>query len=206
MRYFMWNFAGRQNDIQGHGEINKGNWISGIPFIDNARLGSQDNLPNTMANNKGRNTYYLLPLLLGLLGMFFHFRTNNKDAFVILLLFLFTGLAIVAILINIPFSLENDYAYVGSFYAFAVWIGIGVTVYDFIGKYAPKKISAFGATIFCLLLVPTIMAKENWDDHDRSNRYTARDVAANYLNSAHPMLLFLPMETMIHSLFGMPKR
>ena len=188
MRYFMWNFAGRQNDLQGHGEINKGNWISGIPFIDNARLGSQDNLPNTMANNKGRNTYYLLPLLLGLLGMFFHFNTNNKDAFVVLLLFLFTGLAIVAYLNQYPLQpRERDYAYVGSFYAFAVWIGIGVmAVYDFIGKYVPKKVSAFGATIFCLLLVPTIMAKENWDDHDRSNRYTARDVAANYLNSCAP--------------------
>ena len=188
MRYFMWNFAGRQNDIQGHGEINKGNWISGIPFIDNARLGPQENLPTTMANNKGRNTYYLLPLLLGLLGMFFHFSRNNKDAFVVLLLFLFTGLAIVAYLNQYPLQpRERDYAYVGSFYAFAVWIGIGVmAVFDFIGKYASKNISAFGATFICLLLVPTIMAKENWDDHDRSNRYTARDVAANYLNSCAP--------------------
>jgi len=188
VRYFMWNFAGRQNDIQGHGEINKGNWISGIPFIDNARLGPQDNLPPTMANNKGRNTYYLLPLLLGLLGMFFHFNKNNKDAFVVLLLFLFTGLAIVAYLNQYPLQpRERDYAYVGSFYAFAIWIGIGVmAVFEFIGKYTPKKFSAFGATALCFLLVPTIMAKENWDDHDRSNRYTARDVAANYLNSCAP--------------------
>ena len=152
-------------------------------FIDNARLGSARKLPTTMANNKGRNTYYLLPLLLGLLGMFFHFSKSNKDAFVVLLLFLFTGLAIVAYLNQ--YSLqprERDYAYVGSFYAFAIWIGIGVlAVFDFMGKYVPKKISAFGATVLCLLLVPTIMAKENWDDHDRSNRYTARDVAANYL-------------------------
>jgi len=188
VRYFMWNFAGRQNDIQGHGEINKGNWLSGIPFVDNARLGPQENLPAKMANNKGRNTYYLLPLLLGLLGMFFHFSKNNKDAFVVLLLFLFTGLAIVAYLNQYPLQpRERDYAYVGSFYAFAIWIGIGVmAIFDFIGSFAPKKVSAFGATALCLLLVPTIMAKENWDDHDRSNRYTARDVANNYLNSCAP--------------------
>lgn len=188
VRYFMWNFAGRQNDMQGHGEINKGNWLSGIPFIDNARLGPQENLPPIMANNKGRNTYYLLPLILGFLGIFFHFKKNNKDAFVVLLLFVFTGLAIVAYLNQYPLQpRERDYAYVGSFYAFAIWIGIGVmAIFDFIGRYAPKGLSAFGATALCLLLVPTIMAKENWDDHDRSNRYTARDVAANYLNSCAP--------------------
>ena len=188
LRYFMWNFAGRQNDIQGHGEINKGNWLSGIPFIDNARLGPQDSLPKNMANNKGRNTYYLLPLLLGLIGLLYHFNKNNKDAFVVMLLFLFTGLAIVAYLNQYPLQpRERDYAYVGSFYAFAIWIGLGVmAIFDFIGKRFPQKISAIGISALCLLLVPTIMAKENWDDHDRSNRYTARDVAANYLNTCAP--------------------
>lgn len=188
LRYFMWNFAGKQNDIQGHGEINKGNWLSGIPFIDNARLGPQDSLPKNMADNKGRNTYYLLPLLLGFIGLFYHFNKNNKDAFVVMLLFLFTGLAIVAYLNQYPLQpRERDYAYVGSFYAFAIWIGLGVmAIFDFIEKRFPKKISAIVASALCLLLVPTVMAKENWDDHDRSNRYTARDVAANYLNSCAP--------------------
>ena len=188
MRYFLWNFAGRQNDMQGHGEINKGNWLSGIPFIDNARLGPQENLPTNMANNKGRNTYYMLPLLLGLIGMFFHFQKDNKNAFVVLMLFLFTGLAIVIYLNQYPFQpRERDYAYVGSFYAFAIWIGLGVlAIFDSLSKKAPKNISAVIATTLCLLLVPTIMAKENWDDHDRSNRYTARDVATNYLNSCAP--------------------
>ena len=188
LRYFMWNFAGKQNDIQGHGEINKGNWLSGIPFIDNVRLGPQDSLPKNMADNKGRNTYYLLPLLLGLIGLLYHFNKNNKDAFVVTLLFLFTGLAIVAYLNQYPLQpRERDYAYVGSFYAFAIWIGLGVmAIFDFIRKRFHQKISAFVASALCLLLVPTIMAKENWDDHDRSNRYTARDVAANYLNSCAP--------------------
>lgn len=185
MRYFLWNFAGKQNDMQGHGEINKGNWLSGISFIDNARLGPQDNLPANMANNKGRNVYYMLPLLLGLIGMVFQFKKDNKSAFVVMTLFLFTGLAIVAYLNQYPYQpRERDYAYVGSFYAFAIWIGLGVlAVFDALSKKAPKTISAVVATGLCLLLVPTIMASENWDDHDRSNRYTARDVASNYLNS-----------------------
>jgi hypothetical protein len=188
LRYFMWNFAGRQNDIQGHGEINKGNWLSGIPFIDNSRLGPQENITKEMASNKGRNTYYFLPLLLGLIGLFFHFQSNNKDAFVTLLLFLFTGLAIVVYLNQAPFQpRERDYAYVGSFYAFAIWIGIGVlAIFDFLKNKMPKVTGASLATAICLLLVPTIMATENWDDHDRSDRYTARDIAANYLNSCAP--------------------
>ncbi len=188
LRYFMWNFAGRQNDIQGHGEINKGNWLSGVPFIDNARLGPQDNITKEMANNKGRNTYFFLPLILGFIGLLFHFQTNNKDAFVTLLLFLFTGLAIVVYLNQAPFQpRERDYAYVGSFYAFAIWIGIGVlAIFDFLKNKMPRVTGASLATLLCLLLVPTIMATENWDDHDRSDRYTARDVAANYLNSCAP--------------------
>ena len=188
IRYFMWNFAGKQNDIQGHGEINKGNWLSGISFIDDFRLGSQENITSGMESNKGRNKYYLLPLILGLIGLFFHFKTHNKDALVVTLLFLFTGLAIVVYLNQYPFQpRERDYAYVGSFYAFCIWIGIGVlAIVDFLRKKLPKMSGSILATLTCLLLVPTLMASQNWDDHDRSNRYTARDIATNYLNSCAP--------------------
>ena len=188
LRYFMWNFAGKQNDIQGHGEINKGNWLSGISFIDNFRLGPQENISKEMANNKARNTYFLLPLILGLIGMFFHFNKHKPDAFIILLFFIFTGLAIVVYLNQYPYQpRERDYAYVGSFYAFSIWIGLGVlSVANFLKNKLPKVNSSLISTIICLLLVPTIMANENWDDHDRSNRYTARDVASNYLNSCAP--------------------
>lgn len=189
-RYFMWNFSGRQNDIQGHGEINKGNWLSGIPFIDNnlRGLGPQDIIPENMANNKGRNIYFMLPFLLGVIGMLYQFSKNNKDAFVVLLLFLFTGLAIVVYLNQYPYQpRERDYAYVGSFYAYSIWVGLGVlAVIDFLSKKLSSLNSSVVATALCLLLVPTLMAKENWDDHDRSDRYTARDVAANYLNSCAP--------------------
>ncbi|MGM0496657.1 MAG: protein O-mannosyl-transferase family [Bacteroidota bacterium] len=188
LRYFMWNFAGRQNDIQGHGELNKGNWLSGIDFIDEARLGPQDNLPSHLENNKARNTYYMLPLLLGLVGLFFHYKKHPNDFSVILLLFLFTGLAIVVYLNQYPLQpRERDYAYAGSFYAFSVWIGLGVlALYDALKTKAPKIISAAAAILIPLFLVPGIMAKENWDDHDRSNRYAARDFAYNYLNSCAP--------------------
>ena len=186
----MWNFSGRQNDIQGHGEINKGNWLSGIPFIDNnlRGLGPQDIIPESMANNKGRNIYFMLPFLLGVIGMLYQFNKNNKDAFVVLLLFLFTGLAIVVYLNQYPYQpRERDYAYVGSFYAYSIWVGLGVlAVIDFLSKKLSSLNSSVVATALCLLLVPTLMAKENWDDHDRSDRYTARDVAANYLNSCAP--------------------
>ena len=189
-RYFMWNFSGRQNDIQGHGEINKGNWLSGISFIDNGirGLGAQDILPQNMANNKGRNIYFMLPFILGLLGLFYQYQKNKKDTFVVLLLFIFTGLAIVVYLNQPPFQpRERDYAYVGSFYAFAIWIGLGVlAVIDALSKKINTKNSAVIGTLICLLLVPSLMAKENWDDHDRSDRYTARDVAINYLNSCAP--------------------
>jgi len=194
-RYFMWNFAGRQNDIQGNqgsmaGEGNKlyGNWISGIRFIDEARLGPQDNLPAALANNRGRNTYYMLPLLLGLIGLAYHFFRNKKDTVVIFWLFFMTGLAIVIYLNQKPLEpRERDYSYAGSFYAFAIWIGIGVLAcYEFLSKYIPKVFSASISFIVCLLAVPTIMAAQNWDDHDRSGRYTARDFAINYLNSCAP--------------------
>lgn len=188
MRYFLWNFAGKQNDIQGHGEINKGNWLSGIPFIDNNRLGSQEKISKEMKKNKARNTYFMLPLFLGLVGMFFHFNKNKPDAFIILLLFVFTGLAIVVYLNQYPYQpRERDYAYVGSFYAFCIWIGIGVlAIIDSLNKFFPKKKISIITTIACLALVPALMASENWDDHDRSKRYTARDVASNYLNSCAP--------------------
>ena len=188
LRYFMWNFAGRQNDIQGHGGPLKGNWLSGIKFIDEARLGSQDNLPAKYKNNKARNTYYMLPLLLGLIGFFFQYKKQPKDFALVLLLFLFTGLAIVVYLNQYPLQpRERDYAYAGSFYAFSIWIGLGVpALYNFVKSKAPKIISAFLAILLTLLLVPVNMARENWDDHDRSGRYVARDYAYNYLNSCAP--------------------
>ncbi|MBF45593.1 MAG: hypothetical protein CMD38_04900 [Flavobacteriales bacterium] len=189
-RYFMWNFSGRQNDIQGHGEINKGNWISGIAFIDETirGLGPQDNIPETMANNKGRNIYFMLPFLLGIIGLAYQLKKKKNDALVVFLLFLFTGIAIVVYLNQYPFQpRERDYAYVGSFYAYSIWIGLGVLgLIDFLSKKINTFNSSIIATLSCLLLVPTLMAKENWDDHDRSGRYTARDVATNYLNSCAP--------------------
>ncbi len=190
LRYFMWNFAGRLNDIQGHykEEITKGSWISGIKFIDEARLGSMDNLPESLKSNKAQNKYYLLPLILGLAGAYFHYKKNKKDFWIVLLLFFFTGLAIVIYLNQTPYQpRERDYAYAGSFYAFAIWIGIGVAaVTDLLKKKIPATASASIATLLCTVAVPVVMANENWDDHDRSGRYTARDFAYNYLNSCAP--------------------
>jgi len=188
-RYFMWNFAGRQNDIQGHGNILYGNWLSGISFIDNPRLGPQDNLPESLKNNKARNTYFLLPLILGLIGMFYQLNRENKGFWIVMLLFFLTGMAIVIYLNQYPFQpRERDYAYVGSFYAFAIWIGLGVAaLYQLLLKYKINKtVLAGGTTAVTFLAVPLLMASENWDDHDRSNRYTARDFAKNYLNSCDP--------------------
>jgi len=187
LRYFMWNFAGRQNDIQGQGELTKGNWISGIKFIDQARLGPQINLPESIVDNKGHNKYYMLPLLLGLAGAYFHYRRHNKDFWVVLMLFVLTGLAIVFYLNQYPLQpRERDYAYAGSFYAFAIWIGIGVAgLIEWISK--KRSVAAAGAVVLAtLVLVPGIMARENWDDHDRSDRYTAPAFARNFLNSCLP--------------------
>jgi len=185
LRYFMWNFAGRQNDIQGHGNVLKGNWISGIPFIDDARLGPQDQVPEHLKNNPARNTYYMLPLILGLIGLLFHYKKHKYDFTIVLMLFILTGLAIVVYLNQYPLQpRERDYAFAGSFYAFSIWLGLGVAgLIDVMSKKAPKIISAVLVTLVTLLLVPGIMASENWDDHDRSGRYTARDLAYNYLNS-----------------------
>ncbi|MCW3786821.1 protein O-mannosyl-transferase family [Plebeiibacterium sediminum] len=187
-RYFMWNFAGRQNDIQGNGEVTKGNWISGIPFIDNARLGDQSKLPDTYKNNKGRNKYYFLPLILGLLGLLFQYQSGKKGKegfWIVMLLFFLTGLAIVLYLNQTPLQpRERDYAYAGSFYAFAIWIGLGVlAVVDALNKFMSGKGAAVGATVLCLLCVPVLMASQNWDDHNRSHRNVARDLAFNYLDT-----------------------
>lgn len=181
-RYFMWNFVGRQNDIEGHGGIQEGNWISGINFIDNWRLGDQNNLPPSM-QNPARNRFYFLPLLLGIAGFLFHWKRNYKDTIVVALLFLMTGLAIIVYLNQTPYQpRERDYSYAASFYAFAIWIGLGaIALWDFLSKKMNPKISAIVVTLVALLLVPGIMAKEGWDDHNRSNKYIARDFAHNYL-------------------------
>ena len=187
-RYFMWNFAGRQNDIQGYGSPFKGNWISGIKFIDEARLGPQDRLPDRMKNDPSRNRFYLLPLLLGLAGFYYQLNKNKKDFWVVLLLFIMTGIAIVIYLNQYPNQpRERDYAYAGSFYAFSIWIGLGVLfLHEILGKLTGSKISAIIAGIVSLAAVPLLMAAQNWDDHDRSGRYTATSVATNYLKSVAP--------------------
>ncbi len=189
-RYFMWNFSGRQNDMQGSGEIDRGNWITGIGFIDNLLVGNQTNLPSELKNNKGHNTYYLLPLLLGIFGIFFmvYGGKNGIEGFwIIALLFFLTGLAIVIYTNQTPYQpRERDYAYVGSFYAYAIWIGLGVLgIYKVLDKYIPKTVNALLVTI-CCLGVPALMAQQNWDDHDRSGRYTCRDFGSNYLASCKP--------------------
>jgi hypothetical protein len=191
LRYFMWNFAGRQNDIQGEGDIINGNWISGIKFIDEWRLGPQDKLPPDLQKNKGKNKYFFLPLIFGLLGMFYMFFRNKKGTqsfWVVMLFFVFTGLAIVVYLNQPTYQpRERDYAYAGSFYAFAIWVGFGVLmIYDWLKKLAPSALSAIFVSIFGILAVPVIMANQNWDDHDRSGRYTVLDFASNYLNSCKP--------------------
>ena len=188
LRYFMWNFAGRQNNIESQGEIEHGNWISGIKFLDEMRLGNLDEISESMksvANNK----FYLLPFILGLIGLLFHFNTSRKDSFVVLLLFLMTGLAIVVFLNQYPYQpRERDYAYAGSFYAFAIWIGLGVMaiINSFSKILKNYKVIAVSVGLVSLILVPGIMASEGWDDHNRSGKYAARDFAANYLNSCAP--------------------
>lgn len=190
LRYFLWNFAGRQNDTQGHGGVMYGNWISGIPPIDNMRLGEEKLLPDELAHNKSRNKYYFLPLLLGLIGFFFqygHSPESKKEWVVVSLLFLFTGIAIVVYLNQTPYQpRERDYAYAGSFYAFAIWIGLGVmALTDGFQKYLKPGHAGLAATLLALI-VPGILLAENWDDHNRSDRYMARDYARNYLESCAP--------------------
>jgi len=190
-RYFMWNFSGRQNDNQGYGDILNGNWITGFNFLDSIRLGDQNHLPKALAENKGKNKYYMLPLILGLLGLFFQFNSGLKgrqDFWVVLSLFIMTGLAILVFLNQEPLQpRERDYAYAGSFYAFAIWIGLGVlSLYQLLMKVSPAKTSAIVATALSLIAVPCLMANQNWDDHDRSCRYTTRDLGRDYLESCAP--------------------
>jgi|TARA_B110000483_G_scaffold107047_1_gene130663 hypothetical protein len=185
-RYFMWNFSGRQNDDQNRYELTKGNWITGISFIDEMRLGPQDNLPAHFLSNPSRNVYFGLPLILGLAGLYFQAKRDKRNAWVVTLLFLFTGLAIVVYTNHKPFEpRERDYAFVGSFYVFAIWIGLGViAIYEWLGKYR-SSLSASIITVIALI-IPSLMAAQNWDDHDRSDRYTAREIAKMYLNSCEP--------------------
>lgn len=188
MRYFLWNFAGRQNDSQGIGNYTDGNWISGIKFLDAIRLGDQSQLPDSVAKNASNNQLYFLPLILGLLGAFWHFKHSQKDAGIVALLFFFTGLAIVLYLNQTPNQpRERDYAYVGSFYAFAIWIGLGVfAITNWLKKVVTPKMAATLATVIALFAAPILMASQEWDDHDRSGKTTARDFAKNYLNSCAP--------------------
>ena len=186
-RYFMWNFVGRQNDVQGHGELLNGNWITGIKSLDAIWLGNQDKLTSEMKNTPSRNTYYMLPLLLGILGLVYQLVRDRNNFWVIALLFVFSGMAIVVYLNQTPIQpRERDYSYVGSFYAFSIWIGLGVlALYETARKYLKPK-SAATLAIALSLSVPLVLAAENWDDHDRSGRTFARDFAYNYLNSCEP--------------------
>ena len=184
-RYFMWNFVGRQNDEQGHLDIHNGNWLSGIPFIDSAFLGPQTDLPSEITNNKARNTYFFLPLLLGLIGLFFHLKKDPNYFYILLLFFAFTGLAIIFYTNPKPFEpRERDYAVVGSFYVFSIWIGLGViAIFNALKDKVNPKTAALGVSLISLLAVPTVMGFQNWDDHNRSNKYTAHLNAQAYLDS-----------------------
>ena len=199
-RYFMWNFAGRQNEIHSPtpGDIFAGNWESGIGFIDRMRLGDQSDAPDYLKNNPGKNHYYMLPLLLGLIGLFFQFARDKRGCWLTFLMFFMTGIAIVVYLNQPPYQVrERDYAYAGSFYSFSIWIGLAVAaVYSWIsekmaarhadGSRGVTDVAAASAVTAAMLAVPALMAAENWDDHDRSNRYTAVEMASNYLNSVGP--------------------
>lgn len=188
-RYFLWNFSGRQNDVQWlfSGNVRDGNWITGISFIDKLFYGDQAKMPDSLKNNKAHNRLFALPLILGLIGFVFHFKRRKADVLVLMLLFFFTGLAIVIYINQSGFQpRERDYAYVGSFYAYAIWIGLGVLKIIQWGEkwFKPKAATVFG--IICLLGIPVMMAQQEWDDHDRSHKTLAFDVARNYLESCAP--------------------
>ena len=196
MRYFMWNFAGKQNDIQGvnMSNVRDGNWKTGIGFWDNTRLGNQNTIPDSLKNNKANNKLFALPLILGLLGLVFQIIKDRRDGLIVGLLFFFTGLAIVFYLNqagNQP--RERDYAFVGSFYAFAIWIGLGVLyVKELFTSFIKNKMAAtVVAGVLCLLAVPVLMASQEWDDHDRSNKTLARDLAIDYLESCAPNAILI---------------
>ena len=194
-RYFMWNFAGRQNDIHSPspGDIFTGNWECGIPFIDEYRLGDQSDAPAYLKENKAKNHYYMLPLLLGIIGIFFQFARDKRGSWLTFLMFFMTGIAVVIYLNQPPYQVrERDYAYAGSFYSFSIWIGLAVAaLYSWVQERLDRKdsqkpaagVAASAVIVAVTLLVPVQMASENWDDHDRSNRYTAVEMAKNYLNS-----------------------
>ena len=187
-RYLMWNFVGKQNDLQGNYESLEGNWLSGISFIDNLHLDNQSELTTDMKNNKGRNTYFFLPFILAIIGMVYHAQKEWKSFYVLLLLFLFTGLVLKIYLNERPFEpRERDYALVGSFYIFAMWIGVGIyAIYQYILKYISPKIALPAVLATTLLASPVLLATENWDDHDRSGKYTAVAMAKAYLDSCEP--------------------
>ena len=187
-RYLMWNFTGRQNDIQGKYDNLDGNWLSGINFIDEMHLGPQQNLPDDVLNNKGRNMYFFLPFILGIIGLIYHANKDLKSFYVLLTLFLFTGIALKIYLNERPFEpRERDYALVGSFYVFAIWIGLGVyAIYDKLKTYLQPKIAGPIVIATTLLAAPVLMASQNWDDHDRSGKYTAIAMAKAYLDSCEP--------------------
>lgn len=187
-RYFMWNFAGRQNDQEGHGSYTEGNWISGIKPVDEMRLGGQYTLPKAMESDPSRNAFYFLPLILGIIGLAWHVKRHKKDALIVGLLFFFTGIAIVLYLNMSPLQpRERDYAFSGSFYAFAIWIGLGVLgLAELMRQRLAMKTSAILAIGLGLLMAPSIMGIAGWDDHDRSQKYMARDMALNYLESCAP--------------------
>lgn len=188
-RYFLWNFVGRQNDIQNRGEIEYGNWITGIPFVDKVLVGDQKNIPADLKENKGRNVYFALPLILGILGMCWQWRRGKEGKqqfWVVFMLFFMTGLAIVLYLNQTPNQpRERDYAYAASFYAFAIWVGMGVAwITELVRKYMKKESLVANSIIAAIcLLVPVQMVSQTWDDHDRSGRYACRDFGANYLNT-----------------------
>ena len=188
LRYLLWNFVGRQNDVQGKYDNTNGNWLSGINFIDEIFTGTQKNLPSDMQNNKGRNIYYGIPLLLALIGFVFHAMRDKKSFYVLLVLFLFTGLALKVYLNERPFEpRERDYALVGSFYVFAMWIGYGIfAIFDTLKKYIQPKAALAIVLVTSLLASPVVLAAQNWDDHDRSNKDTAYTMAKAYLDSCEP--------------------
>jgi hypothetical protein len=187
-RYFMWNFAGRQDDIEGLGSINHGNWITGIKTADTLRLGNQQNLPESVRNNEGHNVFYGFPLLLGIAGLFWLYRKNKQTALLVVTLFFCTGIAIILYLNQDPLQVrERDYAYAGSFYAFAIVIGFGVLgLKDVFLKIASAKTSIVLSCLICFITVPLLMGSQGWDDHNRSGKTTATDFARNYLNSCAP--------------------
>ena len=194
-RYFMWNFSGKQNDVQGlfNGNVRDGNWITGIPFIDNTLYGDQSLMPDSSKNNKAHNKLFLLPFILGVMGAVYQYKKSGQSFNIVFLLFFFTGMAVVVYLNqagNQP--RERDYAYVGSFYAFAIWIGLGVLqVGHWFAKKLTGKLSNYLAAVVCLLAVPVLMAAQEWDDHDRSKKVLASDIARNYLESCAPNAILI---------------